>query len=446
MGATWSRDALARCLDEAQETNVNARTDALDNGGSARHGSHLEELPPEIVAELQLPLAALSSLACASRVMGDRIPPDAWCPALELRVRSLLRTLNRLPHTDTAAAQRMGMNATAQPAVLGLHPAGQAHDEDVQLLRLARSTLAMLAPDVAFGALRASSRRLREQLCCLCESRGADGRYFPLLGRGACSTCLIDRAAEARRWARQAAAREAALRVAADARTGARLLEALGEALRERGGGIGADAGAGREPELLFDSSRDGSSLTALLRAADAAAAGTVLLVTERSAGVDARCFGAFVPEWSARRSRGFFGDERCFLFALGPTTVYPARACGAEGGFVHASGQHGVGFGGTLPAGGQPLFGLHLHADLLGGRCMPCRTYGECAALPPTFEVSSVQLWALVGEEGGSARREQSWEQREAKAQGVLEPGQDKIMLEFIGIERGAAMQKRFA
>ena len=33
-----------------------------------------------------------------------------------------------------------------------------------------------------------------------------------------------------------------------------------------------------------------------------------------------------------------------------------------------------------------------------------------------------------------------------EAKAQGVLEPGQDKIMLEFIGIERGAAMQKRFA
>jgi len=134
-----------------------------------------------------------------------------------------------------------------------------------------------------------------------------------------------------------------------DDQTRAELVGALGDELQSRLGML-------PRPELLFDSVRNGSSLAALLRAAERTPA-SLLLLRERGTGSQrSRQFGAFCATGWSRAQGGTFGDARGFLFSVrdGTAAMLPARE--ADECFAHASSAHGIGFGGSVGAFGLGL------------------------------------------------------------------------------------------
>jgi len=192
---------------------------------------------------------------------------------------------------------------------------------------------------------------------------------------------------------------------------------------------------------LRFASERDGGSLAALLRHTERARS-CIFLIKERQNGSSAqRLFGAFIPAPLARSARGFLGDRRAFLFGLRPLTIYPAT--GHDENYVHISSAHGIGFGGDLGGGG---FSMHITSNLLHGRCLPSRTYGDVSALTSSrdFEVASVQVWDAAPGERRPSRH--AWAGANEHAKSVLQPGENKLMLEFVGIEKDIAMLRRYS
>ena len=101
------------------------------------------------------------------------------------------------------------------------------------------------------------------------------------------------------------------------------------------------------------------------------------------------------------------------------------------------------IGFGGT-----RGCFALEFHSDLTSGRCLPSLTYGDTSSLASAadFLCESVQLWAVTGGVGGSSRTGMCVPWGAQAGRGVLEPGQNKLMLEFVGMEKEVAMLRRFA
>uniref|UniRef100_A0A7S4BD16 Oxidation resistance protein 1 n=2 Tax=Chrysotila carterae TaxID=13221 RepID=A0A7S4BD16_CHRCT len=166
----------------------------------------------------------------------------------------------------------------------------------------------------------------------------------------------------------------------------------------------------------------------------------SLLVVQERGG----RTFGAFIPSQLARSEAGFYGDARTFLFMLTPRRIF--RATGRDDHFVHMSATHGIGFGGEIGGGG---FALHLGADLLSGRCLPSHTFGAAASLSSSrdFAPSSVQLWDATPPEHAErlTAHARSWDDA-ANADTVLQPGPNKLMLEFVGMEKEVAMLRRFS
>ena len=234
------------------------------------------------------------------------------------------------------------------------------------------------------------------------------------------------------------------------------------------------------ELQLVFDAQRHGGSTVALCRQAMASPArGFVLVIAERPTPLASapaprtpRSFGAFVSTRWERGPANHFGDERGFLFSLPPppsSTPEPAEG-GAEGGgdggghgdggparsgtatihratgfdrcFVHASGEHGIAFGG-------PPMGLSLEADLTRGRCLPSLTYGDTSRLASStdFLCENVQLWAVYAsaDEARSMRRLDGSAPWEGEVESSLEPGENKLLLEFVGMDREVAMLRRF-
>ena len=60
-----------------------------------------------------------------------------------------------------------------------------------------------------------------------------------------------------------------------------------------------------------------------------------------------------------------------------------------------------------------------------------------------PRVFVKDVQLWAVVVDPTVRRRGQSSWD-RDAGSRSVLEPGENKLMLEFVGMEREIAMLRR--
>ena len=253
--------------------------------------------------------------------------------------------------------------------------------------------------------------------------------------------------------------------------------------------------------ELLFDAERQGGSCVALVRAAErSSAAAFLVLVHERAPEQSApeqsapdgaatqqrglpRAFGGFVASrW--QRTSGFFGSDACFLFRLPPkqtaaaaTAATPASSAAAAtatsaatsaassaatsatsssttaaaaaasttlllrptrlcSNFVHSSPERGLGFGGDLGR-----FGLSLEPDLTRGQCLHTLTFGDASGLATaaTFLCANVQLWGVHASHEPSSRLKPAgarapWED---EPEGVLKPGEDRLMLEFIGIEK---------
>ena len=350
------------------------------------------------------------------------------------------------------------------------------------------------------GGVRRACAELRARLCCICRTRAADsGLYFKLTARGVCSSCVDYHPGHTERWRQRQLVREHRARAAHDVRSAALLVEALRHALpevltngqAEKRGEDGSDPQADPRLVLVFDSLRHGASLAALLRAAEAAPGrSTLLLVHEATqAGSDAlgeegveegtdnaeasngelsasaRVFGAFVDRpWSERSPTGFFGDSSCFLFSMdacvggsskGQPPAKTRKTTGHDRNFVHASGEFGLGFGGIVGH-----LGLSLASDLSGGSCRPMLTYADSAqellASSSDFFCDSVQLWAFDvmkddldghGSPGRDRRRRRDvpWETTSSDA-GVLEPDENRILLEFLGMDKEASRMQDWA
>ena len=342
------------------------------------------------------------------------------------------------------------------------------------------------------GGCRTACAMLRHNLCWLCDSQYPSGCYFPLSRRGLCATCIDGGPAFAERWRRQQNTRELKARRRRDESTKRRLLQGLGAALpRELGGGeeVAEDDGAGESVrprlDLLFDAQRHGGSSTALLRAADGAAASLLVCYpqvvpsehghdhghrasadskvrppTDPVAAIVARytergdatepCFGAFIDSpWDGRGVATFFGGARCFLWRLEASSAEAAVFGASDENRVHASRHHGLGFGGQLGA-----FGLSLDDDLTGGSSHPSVTYGAASVLHTPSSAASrrflcknVQLWSVRApfDATTASRRHRAKAPWEDEPEGCLEPGENKLMLEFIGMDKEVAMLRRF-
>uniref|UniRef100_A0A6V2NHM8 Oxidation resistance protein 1 n=1 Tax=Emiliania huxleyi TaxID=2903 RepID=A0A6V2NHM8_EMIHU len=290
--------------------------------------------------------------------------------------------------------------------------------------------------------LRALVNRLRPLLCAVCDEGEASQVFFAASRRGACERCASERPLELERWRRAQCVREARALALQDEASRAELEAALRDVLPLPAGGS----------RLLFSSDRHGGSATALLRAARDEPC-SVVLVTERprassAAAAERRAFGAFVATaWprAAGEGRRWFGDVRCCLFGIAPRVVVHA-ATRADEHYCLVSRQ-GIGFGGDVDGG----HALSLSPDLSVGRCLPSRTYGDTSRLASgvDFVAERVQLWGVAEEPAAKARasRRAAWE---AGGDGVLEgaalkPGADKLMLEFVGIERDVALLRRY-
>lgn len=190
------------------------------------------------------------------------------------------------------------------------------------------------------------------------------------------------------------------------------------------------------------------------------------------------RTFGAFLDKpWAERSTTGYFGGEHAFLFriiangstsshvdySMAATTASSAGASstpradvrtwsGHDRRCVHASTEFGIGFGGEMGR-----FGLSFDPDLTRGSCHPMLTYADSTTellAPPTFLCESVQLWALSNPcdfaDGGDGtrrrRRPAPWEDQHSAEASALEPGENKIVLEFLGMDKEASRMQDWA
>ena len=411
----------------------------------------LSALPPDVLrlVAARLSLPALSSLA-------------STCSELSATVGEFDDLFgNLLEHHVGIIAERMSRAPDA---------------EDDELVAL----VARLASPAA-GDCREGCSLLSAHVCVLCGSRTPSHVYFPLTRRGICGPCVNFRPGHSERWRRAQFQREGRARQRADDAT-RRALGAIADALplsvrrsssvasvtrlSQHGHHPSATAGPAAIDDddevrmrLLFDASRHGGSSAALLRAAEGARY-TVLLVHAKGGGR----FGAFIDEpWDKRSVKSFFGGRGCFLYRLGGGDSGDGgvgddgddgddgggggqlhRPTGLDAHYVHASSTHGLGFGGTLGR-----FGLSIEADLTRGRCQPSMTYGSGASAladEADFLCETVQLWRVeTPAESELLRRSKRnpWEDDDDTS--ALEPGENKLMLEFIGMDKEVAMLRRF-
>ncbi len=553
--AWWSR--LTACLPQPLQHDE-ARTYSPAPGPSESQpvladcvAPTLAALPLDVLSHVTsfLPPSSIGSLACTHRALS--LPDEAFRRLLEKRATSII-----------AHAYDLALSALEPDAAVPDH--NLICEEDVVLLLLIPTLLRLSSRtasggtwrSIAHEALRQASlvnREVREvaasavaavvghgddgsaaltcreagsvlhsHSCAICHVRGTSGVWFPLTRRGACLACTTMRGGVAERWRRQqAAAEEERWREEAAATRGV-LLGALSDEL-ELSLRSGAQAG-NVSLSLLFDSTRNGGSCAALLRAARDSPA-TLLVVRERERSAQAidllrrerrrrdheggagghcddgahpaasnrspaaapaqpRLFGAFVPSaWPLSSSSTFFGAKTSFLFSLTPPQRRPAsaaasparpppatpdsnpshtepsacffRATGRDEHYAYVDTAAGIGFGGDPGS-----FSLSIDADLSRGHCMPSLTYGdvrELASAGAHFVCDAVQLWSVdvggtadgaggrneLATVGGSRRKKAAWEEDPAT---VLEPGMNKLMLEFVGIEKEVAMLRRYS
>ena len=316
------------------------------------------------------------------------------------------------------------------------------------------------------GRCREGCSLLRQHLCVLCNLRSPTGIYFTLTRRGVCSACM-PRAGHVERFRRTQLQKEQQARRRVDESTRKALQAALADALPPHlcgGSSSGADEdGGGPRFHLLFDSARHGGSSAALLRAADNHSPPCSIVLIQTAGG---RRFGSFIDRpWSDRSH--YFGGSGCFLFSLGhgpkdpdpyPDPLRTIRPTGLDDKYAFASASVGIGFGGAQGLDG--VVGLGLDASLTIGSCRPSLTYGTAAAdLMPgydpeddeqSFSVASVQLWSVLPPTTDDlsvlrTSKKAPWEEQDEDP-GCLEPGENKLMLEFIGMDREIAMLRRFS
>lgn len=245
---------------------------------------------------------------------------------------------------------------------------------------------------------------------------------------------------------------------------------------------------AGRPLTLGFASHRDGHSLNLLLHALHRHAP-TLLLVREQPKDEGpARSFGVFIPVQVLRRTAPDTKSDQgrgAFFFSL-PVAPRPRmhRSRGADGRpaaepprAAHAARV----WPGATPDGGEPCvahfyatsadllafggdaraYGLQLATDLQSGVSLPCPSFcSPTLSSEPAFRVRSVEAWRVVGAE----EEEHEWqsaqaqgrpvrsldEEEEPAAEGaegagsVLEPGSDRLMLEFVNMREDLLLARR--
>ena len=383
-------------------------------------------LPSEVLGLVgaQLPLPALSALACSCVSVARRLPDECWEAPLARTCREI-------------AARRAVVLATTS------RRRAAAEEAEVEMLISGRR---------AEPLARATCHALRRALCCLCDTRAATSATA-YAARGVCAACEHDGSARSERWREEQAAWARRAEDAKDEAARRALHAALVSSLPSNQRADGTP-----DVRLLFSSARHGGSLAALLRAADGHTA-TALHACARTDGRAApRQFGVYVGVPWCRADR-WWGSADCFLFRAAPT---PAtwHATGADEHYAYASVGRGVGFGGEIGEGKADPggFGLWLSADLGTARVLPSRTYGDACAMAlaepgAEFAVEWVRLWGLRTEADEPARRRAAvgaagsgWPDDADADTSVLDPGPNKLMLEFIGMDREAAMLRRFS
>jgi hypothetical protein len=386
----------------------------------------------------RLPLQSLSYMAMLCSTAAERLPAEAWrTPLVRCRLRAFA-ALGRLapPRTrQLMSNEAFLMNKSESQAEL------PSDDETDELVVWCRAADAALANAPGASSLHVLCSTLRPLLCSVCDAGPATVSRFWATDRGACELCFSARPVEAQAWKRLQRRREAA-EIARRDHQSRDLLEAC----------VADHLPVGlRSPltsfRLAFSSDRHGGSATALLRAARGVPA-SLLVVTERRPAplprIQQRVFGAFIPTaWpltSANRRRPWFGDSRAFLFSLSPERRVHA-ATGHDEHFAHVSSD-GIGFGGDIGGSGHALF---LSSDLSEGRCLPSRTFGDTSRLASgvRFLVDTVQLWDVCDDPMARGRARAQWEAGDDES--ILKPGQDQLMLEFVGVERDIAVLRRF-
>ena len=410
-----------RCLTPSEPTTATTATTTADAEPPE---------PPDLVTALSadvlsiiaqlLPLPALSSLACTCRLAHSLLPDSLWLHHLTEKRALCMVAPPALASANSMSGPHWAFNAPT-PA--------DTSDEDDALREFATAILD------AGGSCRARCAELWRRACVLCSRRATTSILYPYTGRGVCVECVIVRPAEAERWRRAQVVREHAAQERHFGAIRRRLEHELkGEACAALG--LGAAATADAQLDLRFSSERDGRSLSALQRAGSDTVASLLVVLAD-----DGASFGAFVPcRWE--RGDRFFGDSRTFLWAARPASavdIHRSRA-GCAPNFVHASETHGVGVGGDLG-----LFALAVSPDLVTARQLPSLTFGSLGGALSTSRVfvKDVQLWAVVVDPTVRRRGQSSWD-RDAGSRSVLEPGENKLMLEFVGMEREIAMLRR--
>eukprot|EP00967_Tisochrysis_lutea_P117153 scaffold189269_cov27-Tisochrysis_lutea.AAC.1 len=392
----------------------------------------------------QLPLQSLSRLVVTCSEAEDRIPDEAWRGPLSQCRANAMAALDRAG--SSALREPMSMESHLMQVSLSNTASQQGTggpfegDEADELISWIRSANAVLSNQNHAQSMRSLCSSLRPLLCSVCDSGPATVLRFWATDRGVCEKCIAVRAVEVRAWKLKQQPREAAE------------IARRENATRDLLGGKIADHlpttiwSPHIDFRLAFSSDRQGGSATALLRAARGINA-SILLITERLRSPhsnERRVFGAFLPSaWPLTLTASrqlWFGDMRSFLFSLLPDFKVHA-ATGNDNHFVHVSPE-GFGFGGEIGGAGHALF---LSADLSQGRCLPSRTFGDTSSLASamTFLVENVQLWDVHDDLISRTRARPEWEGDENES--VLKPGEDKLMLEFVGVERDIALLRRF-
>jgi len=137
---------------------------------------------------------------------------------------------------------------------------------------------------------------------------------------------------------------------------------------------------------LLYATSRDGVSLSSLLRASGGTAGPSLLLIRDAGGAL----FGAFTAEpWCPHAAHRSFGTGESFVFSCAsqPRAVWRWNRGGAR---VFQTATHEA-----LSLGGAPHFALWLDAELRNGTSGRCSTFDSpCLASSPEFTVAQLEVW----------------------------------------------------
>ena len=164
---TWLRCLLSR------DPSVEERRAAADAVGAhtperaADVPTGLLALPPEVLGLVgaQLPLPALSALACSCMSVARRLPDDCWEAPLARMCREI-------------AARRAVVLATTSRR----RAAAEEAEVEVEVLISGRRVEPLA---------RATCNALRRALCCLCDTRAATSATA-YAARGVCAACEHD--------------------------------------------------------------------------------------------------------------------------------------------------------------------------------------------------------------------------------------------------------------